>query len=385
MAGHDPGRTHRAPATAPAGGVDRTWQTRVEGRYTVPAPAVVDGTVYLGSGHAVYAMALDGGETRWRASASAFTHHFSPAVAAGRVFVLARGRRGVRDGTGPPGRLLALDAGSGALEWATRLRGTTAPVVADGTLYLAASGERGRLRALGLDGRERWRVEGTDAALWDGLYAAPAVAGDRVHVAANAAGGGVVAALDAATGNPAWSTRVDGGFRVGPAAAGDRIYAATEGGTVHAFSRAGERRWRTALGAPVRTPLAVGDGAVYALADGTTVALDAETGRPRWRTDTGVTRMNGLALGAERLYVGGNRLTAIGRESGETVLDLPVNEGVGGAFGAPVVLEGGLLTGACTKEGPTEWYDNYLYALAPTAESGGDGDGGAGGDTGTLA
>jgi outer membrane protein assembly factor BamB len=367
MAGHDPARTHRASATAPTEGIDRTWRTPVEGRYTVPAPAVVDGTVYLGSGRAVYALALDTGETRWRAGAEALTHHFSPAVGGGRVFVLARGRQGIDDGVGPPGRLLALDAESGAREWAMALRGTAAPVVADGALYLAVTGERGRLRSLGFDGRERWQARGTGSLDWDGLYAAPAVAGGEVYVAANAGGGGVVAALDAATGDPTWTARVDDGFRVGPAVARNRVYAVTERGVVHAFSRSGQQQWRTALGAGVRTPLAVGDGVVYALADGTAVALDAAGGGPRWRADAGVTRMNGLALGARHLYVGGNHLTGLARAGGKRVLDLPVDDGVGGAFGAPVVLDGGLLTGACTKDEPGEWYDNYLYALAPSS------------------
>ncbi len=72
-----------------------------------------------------------------------------------------------------------------------------------------------------------------------------------------------------------------------PTGDGERIYAASIDGNVHALDPAtGKRLWRTSLKLEVTAGPGVGDGVVAVMvADGFLVVLDAETGVERWRTD----------------------------------------------------------------------------------------------------
>ncbi len=72
-----------------------------------------------------------------------------------------------------------------------------------------------------------------------------------------------------------------------PTGDGDRIYAASADGNVHALDPAtGKRIWRTSLKLEITAGPGVGDGVVAVMAaDGYLIVLDAETGAERWRSD----------------------------------------------------------------------------------------------------
>mgnify|MGYP001444586025 CR=1 FL=1 len=136
-----------------------------------------------------------------------------------------------------------------------------APVVAEGTVFVAGRDRRARALALA-DGTPLWDVP---LGPYDDVAASPAVTGDAVVVAASR-------------------------------------------GVVHCLARAdGRHLWRVAFGSPVRrTPLAFGgDDPVVVVAgdDGSLVALGVADGAPRWRrpagtvgAESGIAAMDGATL-----------------------------------------------------------------------------------------
>jgi len=120
-----------------------------------------------------------------------------------------------------------------------------------------------------------------------------------------------------------WQTRLDGPVYTTPALAGDRTYAATGDG-VTAFDAAGERRWRGVVDDIGKTGVTVADGVVH-LGGNEVAGFDAESGDPQWR------------------------------------IELP---GLAGTFGAPIVVDGTVYTGACIKTDGNDRYDHAVYALA---------------------
>ncbi len=173
------------------------------------------------------------------------------------------------------------------------IRGTSlpaAPVLAGGLTFIAD--RSGVLRALDVDGKERWKSYTGGA-----IYQAPTVAAGRIFAGS---ADGRVYAFEAATGRFLWS------YRVAPA-----------------------KRWMPVYGKlistwPVAGGVAVQDGVVYAAAgvahyDGThVVALDAVTGKPRWHddssgmlskdADSGISLQGELRIaGSELQFAGGGR------------------------------------------------------------------------------
>jgi eukaryotic-like serine/threonine-protein kinase len=133
------------------------------------SPIIRDGVLYLGSRDAsLYALDLDTLEPRWTIEDGTAWVVGPVAVHDGRVFV---GRSG-------SGMVTAADAATGEQLWAVRAGGPVfgAPVVSEGTVYVASGG--GRLLAIDAeDGTEQWSY-----ALGGGSYGTPAVADGRVWV-----------------------------------------------------------------------------------------------------------------------------------------------------------------------------------------------------------
>jgi outer membrane protein assembly factor BamB len=121
---------------------------------SISAPAIVDGTVYFGTGTtlgtdgAVHALDADDGAQVWRTEAQRFA--FSPVVAAGLVFV----------GTGEGKRVVALEASSGESVWSYEADGVTYGVgLANETLFFGSGGKDGSVYAVdATDGTERWQA-----------------------------------------------------------------------------------------------------------------------------------------------------------------------------------------------------------------------------------
>ena len=182
----------------------------------------------------------------------------------------------------PEAFVAALDAASGEEQWRTEIAGfgVSVPTAAAGTTYVSAT---------------VLRNPGT-----------PPVGG--LH-------GGVLYALDAATGEQRWQTRSL--IREGPSAptvAGDTVYLRSMvHGTLYAFDAAtGGERWQSTVpaddtsdegtrsdGSPV-----VAQGIVYTPGTtGTLYALDARTGDERWQVETAGNFLDTPVIASDTVYV----------------------------------------------------------------------------------
>lgn len=195
-------------------------------------PAVAAGTVYLGGGDGVlYALDVRTGALRWTFATSGVAYDAaefgfdrtqiqgSPAVVDGTLYV------GSRDAS-----LYAIDARSGELRW-HREDGTAwvvgTPVVRDGTLYNGRSSS-GRFRAIdAATGEERWVVEAGGP-----VVSSPALVDDVVYVGS---GSGEVLALDALTGETRWRFHTGAPVFSSPVVADGRLYIGSDDGGLYAL------------------------------------------------------------------------------------------------------------------------------------------------------
>lgn len=124
-----------------------------------------------------------------------------------------------------------------------------------------------------------------------GRLSTPVVGDGRVYVAGLASeffreeeDRSVLAALEAGTGERAWTAAFDAGLSGGPALLGDGVVVGGRDGTLHALDQAGQRRWTAALGRRVGTPTTYG-GRLYA-ADGTgRLSAVSAAGERLWTAD----------------------------------------------------------------------------------------------------
>ncbi|WP_199243670.1 outer membrane protein assembly factor BamB family protein [Haloplanus rallus] len=275
------GSNDRYVRALPVADGSERWRYRTGGK-VFSSPAVVDGTVYVGSTDgSIYALPTDSGRPAWTFETDGEVRS-SPAVVDGTVYV------GSTDGA-----VYALSADDGSERWRFQAGDTvrSSPAVVDGTVYVGSGGdtsvsnpdrpEAGVYALSADDGTERWRVE-TDGP----VDAAPAVADGTVYVGYPGDYDDVLLALDAASGDERWRFTADAddawGF-ASPAVADGTVFAA--GTALYALDAAsGQERWSADPGDRRSSP-AVADGAVY-LADGDTLyGFDAETGDRLWAYD----------------------------------------------------------------------------------------------------
>jgi outer membrane protein assembly factor BamB len=222
----------------------------------------------------------------------------------------------------PTARLIALAAADGSWRWGRQLDASAAgaaPAVADGIVYITTqqqeSGAGGSLYAFdAISGDRRWRVDGT-------ATTAPVVADGKVFV-----GGGEVdqpgnvVAHDAADGAVLWTAEA-GAYaqQAAPAVSGGRVFVASADG-VHAFDETtGTPLWHRAVpGEPIRTPV-VAAGTVLTGGFRGIRAIGAASGEPRWAyPETGTHYLNGMPAVANRIvyaHIGG-RLVALDLATG---------------------------------------------------------------------
>jgi outer membrane protein assembly factor BamB len=109
-----------------------------------------------------------------------------------------------------------------------------------------------------------------------------------------------VYAVDLASGDTRWSSRLPGMILGGVLLAGDTLFVASSRpqGRIQALDRAeGKQIWKTSVD-PVGAPLAVIDGALIALTQrGEALGLDPQTGKIRWHRRVGVSRTAAVATG----------------------------------------------------------------------------------------
>ncbi len=149
------------------------WQFKNEDgeRMTVSDPAVVDGTVYIGSSdHNLYAIDADTGDEKWRFEESSDTIYSSPSVTDGSVYI------GSSDNY-----IYSVDANTGEKQWEyeTGLGIRAKPAIVDDTLYIG-SGD-GSIYALDQEtGNQIWTFK-TEGIVWSG----PVVLNKSVYVTSN--------------------------------------------------------------------------------------------------------------------------------------------------------------------------------------------------------
>jgi outer membrane protein assembly factor BamB len=262
MFGYDLANTGHAPEeSGPAGPVTAEWTLGMESSVQ-SSPAVVNGTVYVGSSDgSLYAVDAVTGEAQWTFETGGPVRS-SPAVVEDTVYV------GSDDN-----HLYAVDAASGEETWRFQTREAVAssPAVVNGTVYV------------GSDGTDVYAV---DAASGEGEWtrqtgggesAAPAVVDDTVYVWNI---DGTVTALDAATGDRQWvvgtedaASTPDGTLDAGTGVSVDRPTTVAPGDAQPPLQASGA----------LRSSPAVANGTVYVQRQsGTVVALDAVTGDRQW-------------------------------------------------------------------------------------------------------
>ena len=136
------------------------------------------------------------------------------------------------------GRLIALDAASGAVRWQHALSDTTvrfaSPAVSGQRIIVGASD--GRLRALDpASGRLLWTFDAGEA-----LSAPPLITRSHVYVGSM---GGKLFGLDAATGEKKWETELQGPIKSAMASQGNRLVVVSEPDVVYLFQSTDEERY----------------------------------------------------------------------------------------------------------------------------------------------
>jgi outer membrane protein assembly factor BamB len=250
------------------------WQHNVAG-WALNAPALSDGVVYVGADDAkVYALNAETGEQLWNFETGDVVR--SPAIVSdGIVYV------GSNDNN-----LYALDAETGNLMWQhdTDDQVRYAPLVSSGLVYVPTISEGGRnLHALdAASGTQLWvasQYYPFDTGFESGIGAASD--GDILLVIGDS---GELHALDAQTGDLAWSFRGEVGTDTPPVIVGNLVYV-TAVNTAYALDLlTGEELWKYGTERfPARGFAPVIDGGAYYFSpDDYVYALDTMTGQPIW-------------------------------------------------------------------------------------------------------
>lgn len=211
----------------------------------------------------------------------------SPAVLGGTVYI----------GSGDQ-HVYALDAATGALRWsfATGDVVHSSPAVADGLVFVG-SWDRNLYAIDAASGRERWRyTTGNDTVIYNqiGIASSPAVMNGRVFVGGR---DGHFHAVDARTGKLAWTHDNHGGWTIAsPAVLDGMVYFATSDGM--RFKALDAATGEVKLDLPNKavsfsSPAIASGVALYGSSDGWLNAVDLKTGTVIHRFQTDGSKENG--------------------------------------------------------------------------------------------
>ncbi|MGW8394061.1 outer membrane protein assembly factor BamB family protein [Pseudoduganella sp. HUAS MS19] len=288
---------------APSMKLEHTIELRAQ---TVSSPVVAQGRLFIGAEDGnLYAYDLASRKLAWLYHAGAGIGS-TPAVADGTVYALAR-----------DGRLHAVDAATGARRWEFATQGEarfaayglygsekraapardpwdfwlSSPVVADGRVYFGSSDER--LYALDAKtGAVQWAFKSGGM-----IHAAPALAGKTLVFGS---WDGAVYALDVASGRQLWRYQTETeqktstllGVQAPPLVDGDTVYIGSRDTWFYALELAsGKLRWRyDGKGSWVISgAVASGKGVYFGTSDtNLLVGLDKRSGQPLFEHDTKV-------------------------------------------------------------------------------------------------
>lgn len=325
-----------APAATPASGTPTEMPT-AKAEPTVPAMAAVRQPVWE---------AQVGGEM-WS----------SPALLGGVVVV------GDVDGT-----VHGLDAATGAQLWTAPIGAPVraTPLVVGDTAYVMSDG--GAVYAVDAMGTEVWSADvgpGTKSrTTWDQYGARPA-AGDGVIFAATASG--VVAALDATTGDQVWSRELDSGVQSDLAVSDGLVQVSTMGGTHVALSMTdGSEVWaEDGSGALTTSPLVAGGQVFTGSRGGSLKALDEATGEFNWSASFGSSWVQSGAteMGPDAVVIGSSDFLAVRAFATADGADVWLTDVTGWPWGVPSVADGVVYETQIMAPKHKPW-DTALYALS---------------------
>ncbi len=263
---------------------------------------------------------------------------FPPVIAYGRLYVSTF-----------RGKLFAIEAETGEVDWEKNLRRITAasPTVADGVVYqpLMNAPDEERATARGFlvafdarTGRERWRFRAgviesspllVDGVLYFGTF------DDRLY------------ALEARTKRVRWTYETGDDVKGGPVFDAGTVYFGSYDGKVYAVdARSAKLRWESEAQGGLRgagnfyaTP-ALAYGRVFiGNTDGKVYAFGARSGRLLWSQTTGGYVYSSAAVWNRTVYVGSydHRLYALDAATGDVKWSFEANDRISGA---PTVMAG---------------------------------------------
>jgi len=218
------------------------WRFTTEGRIR-STPAVADGIVFAGSADGVvYALALSDGTEQWRHETEGVSFDSgqfgfdrrsiiaSPAIVDGTVYV------GSRDGF-----MYALDQATGTRKWRVSHQvswAMSSPSIVGDALIAGTSDGAFLHRVDVTTGEEVWRFQ-AEGYTWS----SPALAGSTAYIGD---GAGYLWAVDAETGTERWSFRTGGGVYSSPWVADGTVYFGADDGAVYAVGEGSPARYRAA-------------------------------------------------------------------------------------------------------------------------------------------
>lgn len=292
-----------------------------------------DESLYLVAGNTLYQVNTVEKDAHW-----SFALSMSPASSLaykdGIVFVSESHRLGA-----PPASIYAVESSDGTDQWTAEIgrRGGTPPTVSEGAVYVGGDA----IYALETGtGAQKWRFP-TDSD--EGFEAAVAVDGDTIFVG-DAANGGTMYAIDTNSGQLTWKVSVSTEIASRAAITAETVYFGTVGKTVYALNRATRQiRWSTRLDDHVFEGPIVDETTVYVNGGQYLYGLDATTGEKRWKSVKGDNFATPV-LDQGIIYVGtdGGVLYAISAISGEIQWAFETEHGI---VGAPVVSSSTIYVG----------------------------------------
>ncbi|MGH2531939.1 MAG: PQQ-binding-like beta-propeller repeat protein [Thermomicrobiales bacterium] len=322
----DPAHTGRHPGPGPVGDPTIEWRVHTGGELYSTA-AVSEGVIYVGTkSGSLLAIDEATGEDRWEYDLNDYVIvRSSPAIANGTVFI------------GGGYALYAIAADTGALLWQFGMPhiGQSSPTVSGGVVYV--SSQEGHLYAIDIATHEaKWHFQ------IDGLiFSSPAVAEGMVFIGSD---DGNLYAIKADTGKIAWKFPTGGGVFAAPSVVDGAVYVTSKSQTTFAVDvKTGDERWQYGIGG--ESSPAVIDGVVYVGSDdGGLYALDATAGEPLWLLPTGMPVASSPVVAGDTVYVAsGASVYAVDRLSGDRRWNYATSDEI---ESSPTVVDGLVLIGS---------------------------------------
>ncbi|PZH09155.1 serine/threonine protein kinase [Streptomyces sp. NTH33] len=196
--------------------------------------------------------------------------------------------------------------------WTRKIGGSTlsAPVVADGNIYVCGSDDR--VHALdAATGSGRWAcaIRG-----YIGFHPSQVVVGGTIYIG----GSPGVYALNAATGTEQWAYTTRDERFYPPVVADGTVYISSDGLKMYALDAAtGAEQWVQSTSSRIESSPVVADGTVYVCSsNGRVYAMDAGTGGTRWTHRADAYSSPAVANGTVYFGSGDNRLYALDAATG---------------------------------------------------------------------